>query len=45
MYILIHLQAKQSDNFILKMNLIGISTFCFEIPDDILLQCSQKQYI
>ena len=26
------------------MNLIGSSTFCFEIPGDILLQCSQNQY-
>ena len=32
------------NNFILKMNLIGGSTFCFEIPGDILLQCSQNQY-
>ena len=31
-------------NFILKMNFIGSSTFCFEIPGDILLQCSQNQY-
>ena len=38
------MQAKQNDNFILKMNLIGSSTFCFEIPGDILLQCSQNQY-
>ena len=26
------------------MNLIGSSTFCFEIPGDILLQRSQNQY-
>ena len=26
------------------MNLIGNSTFCFEIPGDILLQFSQNQY-
>ena len=31
-------------NFILKMNLIGSSTFYFEIPGDIFLQCSQNQY-
>ena len=31
-------------NFILKMTLIGSSTFCFEIVGDILPQCSQKQY-
>ena len=38
------MQAKQNDNFILKMNLIGSSTFYSEIPGDILLQCSQNQY-
>ena len=38
------MKAKQNDNFILKMNLIGSSTFWFEIPGDILLQCSQNQY-
>ena len=26
------------------MNLIGSSTFCFQIPGDILLQRSQNQY-
>ena len=26
------------------MNLIGSSAFYFEIPGDILLQCSQNQY-
>ena len=26
------------------MNLIGSGTFCFEIPGDTLLQCSQNQY-
>ena len=26
------------------MNLISSSTFCFEIPGDILLQCLQNQY-
>ena len=42
-YDLIHLLAKQGDNF-KKINLIGICTFWFEISGDALLQWSEKQY-
>ena len=41
---ILHLQAKKNDSFISKNNLIGSSTFCFEIPGDILFPCSQNQY-
>ena len=43
-YIFIHFLAKLNDNFIQKNNLVRSSAFCFEIPGDILVQCSQNQY-
>ena len=39
-----HLLVKENENFFKKMILIGSGTFCFEIPDDISLQCSENQY-
>ena len=38
------MQAKQKDNFILTMNLIGSGTFGFEIAGDVLLLCSKIEY-
>ena len=39
-----HFLVKQNENFFKKMILIGNGTFCFEIPGDISLQCSEHQY-